>query len=222
MLPRVILHNAVSADGRFDWFTPDIGLYYELASRWQVDAHLAGSNTMLAAQDEDIPEDESAPAPPEDNSDDTRPLLVVPDSRGRIRNWHILRRAPYWRKMLALCSHTTPQTYLDYLKEENIDCIVVGDDHVDLKLAMEELNTRYGVESVHVDSGGTLNGTLLRAGLVSEVSILISPCLVGGTTPNSIFKASDLTSSEGVINLRLVHFEKLRNDVIWLRYEISG
>jgi 2,5-diamino-6-(ribosylamino)-4(3H)-pyrimidinone 5'-phosphate reductase len=29
MLPRVILHNAVSIDGRIDWLDPDIGLLYD-------------------------------------------------------------------------------------------------------------------------------------------------------------------------------------------------
>jgi hypothetical protein len=38
LLPRIILHNVVSLDGRMDWFTPGVGLFYELASRWQEDA----------------------------------------------------------------------------------------------------------------------------------------------------------------------------------------
>ncbi len=45
--PRVILHNAVSADGRVDWFPADIGLFYELAATWHEDATLAGSGTIL-------------------------------------------------------------------------------------------------------------------------------------------------------------------------------
>jgi len=40
---------------------------------------------------------------------------------------------------------------------------------------------------------GRLNGVLFRAGLVDEVSVLVNPCLVGGTSPRSIFRArSDL------------------------------
>jgi 2,5-diamino-6-(ribosylamino)-4(3H)-pyrimidinone 5'-phosphate reductase len=73
---------------------------------------------------------------------------------------------------------------------------------------------------VRVDSGGILNGALLRAGLVDELSLLINPGLVGGTTPRSAFVAPDLTSAGGVINLRLTHMEKVRGDVVWLRYEV--
>jgi 2,5-diamino-6-(ribosylamino)-4(3H)-pyrimidinone 5'-phosphate reductase len=85
---------------------------------------------------------------------------------------------------------------------------------------LEELNTRYGVKVVRVDSGGILNGVLLRAGLVDEVSVIVDPCLVGGTTPRSMFVAPDLTSAEGVLASRLIHVEPVRGDAVWLRYEV--
>lgn len=49
MLPRVIIHSGVSADGRMDWYPGDEGLYYEIAGRFNADAMLLGSNTMIAA-----------------------------------------------------------------------------------------------------------------------------------------------------------------------------
>ena len=219
MLPRVVLHNAASVDGRIDWFTPDIGRFYELASRWQEDAILAGSDTILAAEGADEDEDPSEP-PRNESDDDSRPLLVVPDSRGRVRNWQFLRQQPYWRDVVALCSRSTPSAHFEYLEQRHIDRIVAGDDHVDLRAALEELNVRYDVQVVRVDSGGTLNGVLLRAGLVDEVSVLIHPSLVGGTTPRSIFRAPDLASADGVIQLRLAHVEQLEGELVWLRYEV--
>ena len=220
MLPTVILHNAVSLDGRIDWITPDIGVFYELASRWKEDATLAGSDTILNAPGDVPPEDDRAFEPPQRDPGDTRPLVVIPDSRGRVRSWHFLRRQPYWRDVLALCSRATPNTYLHYLKERHITYIIAGDDKVDLRAALEELNGRYKIKVVRVDSGGTLNGVLLRESLVDEVSLLVYPSLVGGTTPRSFFRATDLTGSEGAIPLRLVHFEKLERDVLWLRYQV--
>jgi 2,5-diamino-6-(ribosylamino)-4(3H)-pyrimidinone 5'-phosphate reductase len=220
MLPRVILHNAVSLDGRIDWFTPDVGQFYELASRWQEDATLAGSNTIFNPEEALPEEGEEAFEPPQVDPADSRPLLVVPDSRGRVRNWHQIRQWPYWRGMVALCSQATPGSYLDYLRQRHVDYIVAGEGHVDLCAALEELNARYEVKVVRVDSGGTLNGALLRAGLVDEVSLLIYPNLVGGMTPRSFFRAPDLTTAEGVIPLKLTHVEQLQNGVLWLRYEL--
>ena len=60
MLPRVILHNAVSLDGRIDGFPMDLQQYYELISIWKEDATLAGSHTFLQAASVAPPEDESA------------------------------------------------------------------------------------------------------------------------------------------------------------------
>ena len=189
------------------------------------------SSTFLSAASEAPPEDKSAFLPPEVDPHDHRPLLVIPDSRGRIRTWHYLKNLPYWRHFVALCTENTPKDYLKYLEERHIDCINAGEDRVDLREALEELNLRYGVKVVRVDAGGTLNGLLLRQGLVSEVSLLIYPSLVGGETPSSIFRAPDLPAltsaqiaagagTEGVISLRLMGTERLKGDVLWLRYEI--
>lgn len=219
MLPEIILHNGVSVDGRMDWFTGDIGLYYELAARWQIDAMLSGSNTMLAAP-EQTSDQAGETIQVEKHPNDPRPLAVVVDSRGRIHNWNSWRKQPYWRDMIVLCSRSTPEPYLDELREKQVDYIVAGDDHVDLRAALQQLNEHYGVKTIRVDSGGVLNGVLLRAGLVKEVSVLINPTLVGGTSPRSIFTAPDLTSAEGIIPLKLTHIEKLKDDVAWLKYEL--
>jgi len=48
VLPHIILHSMVSVDGRMDLTAPDLGLYYEVACRWEVDAILSGGETILA------------------------------------------------------------------------------------------------------------------------------------------------------------------------------
>ena len=79
MLPRVVLHNEASVDGRMDWLTVDVGQYYELTACWQADAILSGSNTLLTAYspEEQIPEDKEVFEPPRRDPDDQRALLVV-------------------------------------------------------------------------------------------------------------------------------------------------
>ena len=65
---------------------------------------------------------------------------------------------------MALCSHSAPAGYLTCLKKVKVDSIVVGDGEADLGTALQALKTRFGVENVRTDSGGTLNGRLLLAG----------------------------------------------------------
>ena len=101
-----------------------------------------------------------------------------------------------------------------------MEYIQTAGDRVNLRKALETLYERYSVKVVRVDSGGTLNGVLLRAGLVDEVSILISPGLAGGQSPSSMFQAVDMASSQEVIPLRLIHCERLDGDHVWLKYEV--
>jgi 2,5-diamino-6-(ribosylamino)-4(3H)-pyrimidinone 5'-phosphate reductase len=124
---------------------------------------------------------------------------VVPDSRGRIRCWNALRACGYWRDVLALTCATTPSAYLSYLEDMGVRHVAAGDNRVDLRAALEWLADNLSARVVRVDSGGVLNGALLRAGLVDEVSVLVDPTLVGGLTPRSLFRAEDLTSPEGVM-----------------------
>ncbi len=224
MRPHVISHIGASLDGRLDWGVSDQGLYYELVARFKADAMLSGSNTLLTAYAgrETPPEGPEAfePALPADPAD-TRERLVVVDSRARLRGlWHVLRREPWWRDPVVLVSRATPRDYLDYLAERHVACIEAGDREVDLAAALAELSALYDVKTVRVDSGGILNGVLLRADLIDEVSVLLMPCLVGGSSARGMFVAPDLASAEGVARLKLLGVEPMRGDALWLRYEV--
>lgn len=219
--PRVILHTAVSVDGRLDWAEFDVALYYELISNWKEDATLVGANTLLAAAEtEEIPaETVVAPVLPPAAGDE-RPLLVVVDSKGKVKTWHHWSRVGIWRSGISLCSAATPAEHIAYLHERGVETFVTPGDQVDLSAALEWLAGNHRVGTIRVDSGGTLNGALLRAGLVEEVSILVHPALVGGTSPRSFFRAADLDEADGVIATSLEAVERLRDDIVWLRYSI--
>jgi 2,5-diamino-6-(ribosylamino)-4(3H)-pyrimidinone 5'-phosphate reductase len=225
MLPRVLVHVAASVDGRIDWIDVDLGLHYGLAARWRPDCMLTGADTILADPDyaPDADGDVCRPAgqaAADDEADDARPRLVVVDSRGRVRNWGALHGVPYWREPTALCSRSTPADYLEYLERRGVATVVAGDDRVELRVALEQLAERFGVRRVQVDSGGTLHGALLRAGLVHEVSVLVHPALVGGSSPRWWYPAPDLSGPDGIVPLRLTDVEKVGDGVVWLRYDV--
>jgi 2,5-diamino-6-(ribosylamino)-4(3H)-pyrimidinone 5'-phosphate reductase len=174
--PKVIVHVAISLDARIDGFEPDVGTYYDLIGTWNEDTTLCGSGTILTAQPEPDREDASPPEPPDPG--DTRPLLAVIDSRGRVRSWSKLLAAEHWRGGLALCSGATPERHLDYLRSHNIEYELHGSDHVDLQGVIESLAKR-GAKTIRIDAGPTLNGLALRSGVVNELSLLVHPLIVG-------------------------------------------
>jgi 2,5-diamino-6-(ribosylamino)-4(3H)-pyrimidinone 5'-phosphate reductase len=211
----VILHNAVSLDGRLDGFAADVGPYYEIAGRLGAQAILSGSNTILtgfAASPEDEP---AAEAPPPSEGND-RPLLVVVDSRGRIDIWEHIRRQPYWRGVIALGSRATPSAALVRQRSAGIQSIVAGIRRVDLAEALSRIAELHGVRTVRVDAGGRLIGALLRAGLVDEVSLLIHPVLVGGAGTLPLV-AGRLGSAWRGGGLKPSSVEVLQGGVLWLR-----
>jgi 2,5-diamino-6-(ribosylamino)-4(3H)-pyrimidinone 5'-phosphate reductase len=222
MLPYIIIHNEMSLDGRFDWMADDQGLYYETIYRIQVDAMLSGSNTMLEAQNNignNTFKQEFTPAAKDFS--DTRQLLVVVDSRGCIKDWSVLRNQPYWRDVVVLCSNETPRDHLEGLREQKVETIIAGDHHVDLHKCLSMLRAEYGVSKLRVDSGGILNGVLLRAGLVNEVVIILNPCLTGGRSPRTFYVADDLDARDEIIALDLKKVEELRDGFLWLQYEVA-
>jgi 2,5-diamino-6-(ribosylamino)-4(3H)-pyrimidinone 5'-phosphate reductase len=219
MKPRVILYNAVSVDGRTTGFSVDMGLFYSLVQQWGEDATLAGSDTLLNAPHE-MPEDEgSEVAAITPSSDDSRPILVVPDSRGRIKSWHYWRGQPYWKGFVSLCTERTSPEHLEYLRQKDIRTITAGTEHVDYKQALEELSRQFGIGTVRVDSGGTLNGVLLRAGLVDEVHLLVHPALVGETSQKTFFRDT-IAGQTGEMSLRFMGSELHSEGILLLSYEV--
>ena len=75
MLPYVIIHNAVSLDGKVVGFIPNIALYYEIASRFKEDAALIGSETIIKAlQSEKVLNKDIEDYEPEESSSGTEVL----------------------------------------------------------------------------------------------------------------------------------------------------
>ncbi|MDD1687534.1 RibD family protein [Methanoregula sp.] len=218
MLPRVILHTATSLDGRITNFPADLELYYTLAAQWNPDAILFGSSTILAAPTLEVPAEHRKMFTPPADGPDPRPLMVIADSRGRVRCWETLRSWPYMRDLIALCSGSTPDEYLDYLRQCRIGVIRAGEQQVDMRAALEELNRQFGVRTIRVDSGGTLNSVLLHEGLVDEISILVHPFIAGGRADPTLCDPLHAGIRDLQVPLTHRHTEVLGNGIVWSRY----
>ncbi len=219
MLPKVVLYNSVSVDGAIKDFELDIALHYQVAGRIGAEVMLVGSDTaksgiemFMETVPSEQPSDRQKPAIKEG---DNRAYWAMADSRGKLKGlMHVYRQSGYGKDVIVLVSESTPKDYLDYLKERNYDFIVAGSDHVDLRMALEALNGRYGFKTVATDTGGVLAAVLLEEGLVDEVQLLVSPEIVGEKAVN-LFRAV-----KAPVKLELVGCEAIKNLVL-LSYRVK-
>ncbi len=189
MLPKVVVYNSVSVDGAIKDFDVNVSLHYEVLGRMGADALLAGSATAKTGIElfhKTVPAEESRDfIKPQVKPGDERLIWIIADSRGILRGLlHVHRRSGYARDIVILVSSETADEYLDYLQERHYNYIVAGDDHVDFRAALEELNKRYGIKTVVTDSGGVLASVLLENRLVDEVQLLVAPEIVGKKAVN--------------------------------------
>lgn len=85
------------------------------------------------------------------------------------------------------------------------------------------LRKRYKIKKVTIQSGGTMNSTLIRANLIDRLSLVVVPALIGGTkTPNLINGASLRLDKDLklVKPLKLTKCEVLKHSYLHLIYDL--
>lgn len=107
------------------------------------------------------------------------------------------------------------------LKEQNLH-IILQESHL-LSPALAALKAECGCQRLTLQTGGSLNGLLLREKLIDAVDIVVAPVLVGGRDTPTLIGGSSLTSREELSKLgvlRLTDCRTLKNSYIRLRYEV--
>jgi 2,5-diamino-6-(ribosylamino)-4(3H)-pyrimidinone 5'-phosphate reductase len=197
----------VSLDGATAGFEPDVERFYELAREFDEDATLTGADTILA-QSRALALGPS-PGPRADG-----PLLAVVDGRRRVHQWQALRDCGHWSEVIALRAAANPQR----APGERVRELVAGVWQVDLPTALADLSAEYGAEVVRVDSGGTLTGALLGAGLVDEVSLLVHPWLAADGSDRRWYGSRPPRRGR----LTLAAASELDRGLVWLRYRLES
>jgi 2,5-diamino-6-(ribosylamino)-4(3H)-pyrimidinone 5'-phosphate reductase len=213
------MHNSISLDGSLTDFQPNMALHYQIAGSFEADAHLIGSNTAkvgVTLYSNGIPNEEKDDFV-KPKRDSNLPYWVMIDSKGVLNGiLHICRRFEYSRDVVVMISEQTPKEYIEYLKQRNYDYHIAGKSRVELKKALEILSTQYAVKTVLTDTGRILDDLLLNQSLVSQISLLIHPIIVGKKTYPMF------TEVAKTINLTLEKEELLEKGYVWLLYKVQS
>lgn len=94
---------------------------------------------------------------------------------------------------------------------------------VDFEKLFEVLGQEHGIERMTIQTGGTLNGTLLRSGLIDEMSIVVAPLAVGGAGVSTLIDGKAIHSPDELSNVKALHLiscTTLKDSFIHLRYKV--
>lgn len=146
---------------------------------------------------------------------------AVVDGRGRFRNGYTADCDDPSTYMVHLTAETAPAEYLAFLRSRNLPYLVEGKDRVDLPKMLEKVKSKLRVNTIATSSGGRLSGALIRATLLDEINILLSPVVIGGTTIPTLFASPELNWLTIRPNkLILLEMKNYMNDKLWLRYKV--
>jgi riboflavin biosynthesis pyrimidine reductase len=120
--------------------------------------------------------------------------------------------------VVAILSERVSDEYLAFLRGRGVSYLLAGAPDVDLALALAKVAAQFGVRTLMLEGGGRINGGMLRAGLVDEVSLLVAPVVDGRVGTPGLFDADDDFAPQRLV---LDAAERRADDVLWLRYRVE-
>lgn len=230
MKPEVICHIMSSVDGRLlpsRWTLPFGNTnqselfkeYAALGKSLNTDAWMFGKTTAREAFPyKFMPKIANHPQPGKihvGNRDSSRLFITVDPDADIFYTSSCLRGD----NIVTVLGTNATDDYLAMLEEKGISYILLADATA-LTEAVDVLYHTFGVRRISLQGGGIINGAMLAAGLITELSLVIYPGIDGLTTAPSIFEflgASDERPAAGQ-SLELISSRTFDNGIVWLRY----
>jgi 2,5-diamino-6-(ribosylamino)-4(3H)-pyrimidinone 5'-phosphate reductase len=229
--PRVICHMSVSTDGRIvvdGWPDPVVAAvhreYEQVHASYEPDGWLCGRVTMEPFAGGVRPEVEVAR---EHAGGPAREDFVAPgdfdsfafalDPSGRLA-WETADIDG--DHVVAILSERVSDEYLAVLRERGVSYLLAGGRNIDLVRALEKIGERFGVQTLMLEGGGRINGAMLRAGLIDEVSLLLAPVADGRMGKPALFGLEGGDAAPYRLVLEVV--ERREEDLLWLLYRVDA
>ncbi len=196
-------------DGRSQWITSETARADGHAYRRRAGAVLTGSGTLI--HDDPQLDVRLVPTP-------RQPLRVVLDSQLRSPLTARIYQKP---DSVLVYAARPPADRLLAFTAHGIEVVDMPNAHVrvDLTAMLVDL-ARRGINELHVEAGGQLNGSLVREGLVDEYLIYLAPKLLGSGLDMAAF--GPLASLAHAPQLRFHDIERVGCDLRILARPLVG
>ena len=220
MRPYVILNAAMTLDGKIATQTgssnisgkKDLERVHEI--RKDCDGIMVGIGTVLA--DDPRLTVHKIDANPEDN-----PVRVVVDSKCRTPADARITNGDAKTIIAGANEYKWDFKETDKYKtltDKGVKFYFSGDRQVDLKALMSYLHEE-GISKLMLEGGSTLNFSMIKAGLIDEISICIAPMVVGGANAKTFFDGEGFDLMDDAVKLELTDSYTLGKDLI-LHYNV--
>lgn len=228
--PYTVCHMTTSVDGRIKvrrWTTVDADSHYEeVHGRLGGDAWMCGRITMQGYADSAKPLEKAPPEEPVSREDhvaqrDASGYAVALDARG-VMDWGA-RNDITGDHVVVVTTGQVSDHRLRRLKAGGQSYIIAGEREVDFALALRKLKALFGIERLLIEGGGRINGSLLKAGLIDELSLLLAPAVDGvfGTPALFDFDGEEADSMGSRLRLTRTAFKPFDDGTVWLRYRVE-
>ena len=103
--------------------------------------------------------------------------------------------------------------------------VLTYEKSVNLQDLFWKISKQFGAERMTIQSGGTLNTTLVREGLIDRILLVIAPALIGGKNTSTLMDGESLHSSTQLNKikiLKLVQAKPLEDSYLLLEYTVKN
>jgi len=208
--PYVILNAAMSLDGKIATYTGDsrmsspADLRRVHRLRASVDGIMVGMRTLLRDN----------PKLTVKFAKDRRPYRIIVDSHARTPlTSYVVRTAKEIPTIVAVTSRA-PKNRIEILERRGVKVFVCGKDRlVSVKILLRTLR-KLGIRKILLEGGGALNWSMLSSGLVDEVSVAITPRILGGEKAVSLVEGKGVALVKSAVKLKRLRTAKYGPDLV--------
>ena len=228
MRPYVICHMCTTVDGRIlghRWgklpgYKHESDLFETTAASFGIGAWLVGTTTMDEFDGRKI----KLPRAPKGfvhgdhvAKPNAKRLAIGADAKGVLR---FQANEVGGDHVVLLVSKRVSSNYLAHLQAAGVSYLFCGHKEVKLDVALRKLASVFKLRKLMLQGGGKLNGAMLKAGLVDEISHITVPVADGGVGVSSFFDIPGDPPARAAGTLRLMSHKQLPGSVIWARYRV--
>jgi len=213
--PYVILNAAMSLDGKIATYTGDsrmsspADLRRVHRLRASVDGIMVGMRTLLRDD----------PKLTVRFAEGRKPHRIIVDSNAQTPlTSYVVRTAREIPTIVAVTSRA-PKNRIEILERRGVKVFVCGKGRlVSVKILLQILSN-LGIRKILLEGGGALNWSMLSSGLVDEVSVAITPRILGGEKAVSLVEGKGRGIVRDGVNLKLLNTTKYGPDLV-VRYKV--